>query len=242
MKINIDVDGKSYIPFVAVSIATGGFFTTSDLINLILSRGEIYGQHRTFLDAFEFLPYGRLTYVDREKLISIAEFCFGYKKEPPMRLVAGIVLPEVALRDLMQTVSELESPAEAEKRKRPVPSWDIEAPLPPAVLQAMYKYLPIEFEFTTQRKNGSELMAERINSAVNQIALNAGQSNIPFDRTGLPGHKTDFIKILRKIDQRIVGASSTLGEYFSKLGLRWRQGSKAADAAPLLALYGLTVG
>ncbi len=242
MKVSIDVDGKSYIPFVAVPAVTGGFFTTDELIYMLLSRGELYGQHKTVLNAFAFLPYGRLTYVDEERLKSIAEIRFGYKKEPPMELVAGIVLPEIELRDLMQTVSALESSAEAEKRKRPAPSWDIEAPLPRAALQAMYKYLPIEFEFVTVRKNSREAMAERINDAVNQIALEAGQRNIPFDRTCLPGHKTDFIKILRKIDRRISGASSTLGEYLWELGLRWRQGSKAADAAPLLALYGLTAG
>ena len=101
MKISFDVEGKSYIPLLAVPRVTGGFFSTGDLVALLLARGEVYGQHRTVFDAFEFLPYGRMTYVDREKLTSIAEFCFGYKKEPPMSLIAGVVLPEVELRELM---------------------------------------------------------------------------------------------------------------------------------------------
>ena len=241
MKLTIDVKGKTYVPIAAVPYVTGGFFTMRDVIIMAAVPGmfaHAYGG--TALDAFEFLPFGLLSYVAEERLSAVANICTYKLTDPPLETIGGMVVEEIELRDLMQRISEMESATRTQERRRPAPSWDIEAPLPPAVLQAMYKYLPIEFEFVTLRKNSREAMAKRINNAVNQIALNAGQSNIPFDRTCLPGHKTDFIKILCKIDRRIVGASSTLGEYFSELGLRWRPGSKAVEAAPLLALYGLT--
>ena len=242
MKISIEVEGKQYIPIAAVPYITGGFFTSREVVLMAAVPGmfaQAYGS--TALDAFEFLSFGRLTYVSEQKLSSVAEICMFERQEPPLTLIAGMVVPEMELRDLMRIVPEVESATQAPWRERPTASWDLEAPLPLPVGLAIFKNLPIEMDLTIPRENSAQTKSDRILDAVERISRYAAQHNIPFDRTNLPGRKIDFIKILHKIDARIGGAPATLDRYFEQLNLRWRQGSKRNDAAPLLALYGLTV-
>ncbi len=242
MKITIEVNGKTYIPIAAIPYVTGGFFTIRDVVVMAAVPGLFAHAHGgTALETFEFLPFGRLTCVSTHKLTALAELNIGEKCDSPFRNISGMLVLEEELRDLMQIVLEAEATAQAQVRKRPPASWDVEAPLPAPILLAMFKHLPIVVDPRLQWANSADLMRERIQAAVERVSRDAAHANIPFDRTQLPGRKTDFIKILKKIDRQIARAASTLESYFSQLGLRWRQGSKRRDAAPLMALYGLPV-
>ena len=122
------------------------------------------------------------------------------------------------------------------------PIWDLNAQLPLPLAQEIKKHVLSPLTRCTTRANSASAKLRALRSALARVVADAEKAGLLLDLNNLPGRKSDLLRILVRIDPSIHMAVDTFDSHYKKkLGLRWRQGSKPADATKLLALYGLSL-
>lgn len=243
MAICVDINNESHVPIAAIPYVTGGFLSLGNVADMIANY-ESFCDHRhsTVLSPRRIAPDGKLVHLDPRSFAPVAAALAQEGAPPGDWSTAGLVVREEDLRALMETlVTELTAAGNLDAN-RPPACWNPDAALPDSVSREINEHVRKPLNRAIGRKNSNESTRRRIRAAIAVIVERAARQGVRVDVCNMPGHKKDFVRLLRHVDPAIANAETTLDRhYFPALGLRWQRGARRQGAAGLLAAFGLAI-
>lgn len=237
MMLAINVQGREYVPLLAIPAITTNFFGVSDVARMICEPDSFCdADNDVVLNVFQVSSAGELLEVFPVGLGPFAKAGTQYNT-PTDDVLKNCVVPSAELKYLFHML--LACPRVAERVNSSLPSWNDSPTLPAQTATTIKTYIRQPLMRGAGRSNSRLTKRFRLEEAYSELEKRCKDRGITLDKHNLPGYKRDLLRILIKIDTKIYMAISTFDGQAKLLGWKWRQGSKPRDAIPLLNIFGL---